>query len=114
MTLSLNTLDITGSRKQGNELHEYIVRECRRLNNLNFNQYNILLMSQRQYDDLNKLSGHIVDQFHNEDMMYKTPFNIMEVRVDKRKKLTFKEAMRLDDKSFDEWETNTEKELTNG
>jgi hypothetical protein len=42
--------------------------------------------------------------YHSEDMMYQTPYNVMEVRVDKRKRLTFKEAHSLDDKQFDEWE----------
>lgn len=108
MTLSLNTLDITSFKKKGQDLHDLIVQECKRLNNLNFQQYNVITMTQSQYDDLSTLSGHMIDQFHNEDMMYKTPYNIMEVRVDKRKKLTFEEAMNLDDKSFNEWEKENE------
>lgn len=109
MTLSLNTLDITTFKTKGQELHDQIVKECKRLNNLNFEQFNIINMTQDQYDDLNKLSHAMVDQFHDENMMYKTPYSVMEVRVDNRKRLTFTEAMKLDDKEF----TDFEKEFTN-
>lgn len=113
MSLSLNTLDITGFRQKGQELHMAIVAECKRIDktsNLGFSmsQYNIIKMTQDQYDDLNKLSGNVVDQFHDDNMMYKTPYNIMEVRVDQRKRLTFKEAMSLDDDSFNDWEKDNE------
>jgi hypothetical protein len=48
--------------------------------------------------------------YHVEDRMYQTKYNVMEVRVEQRTKLTFKEAHSLDDKAFDEWEKSVEGE----
>lgn len=112
MTLSLNTLDLTGFKQKGQALHEAIVSECKRIHktgNAGFSlpQYNLIKMTQDQYDDLIKLSRGMVDQFHDDSMMYRTPYNVMEVRVDQRKRLTFTEAMSLDDKNFNEWEKET-------
>lgn len=109
MNLSHSILDITSFKDKGQQLHDAIVRETKRVDQLgnkgfSLEQYDVLLMTQQQYDDLNKLSGHIQDYFHSDDKVYVTPYNAMEVRVDKRKRLTFEETMQLDDKSFVEWE----------
>lgn len=109
MTLSLNTLDITSFKTKGQALNEDIVKECKRIHktgNAGFSipQYNIIRMTQEQYDDLNKMSGRMIDQFHDDNKMYLTPYNVMEIRVENRKRLTFDEAMKLDDKTFNEWE----------
>jgi hypothetical protein len=105
MTLSLNTLDITDRKEPPVELHTIIVKEVRRAfdSKLFIPMYNLITMTQDQYDGLMKLSK-MSPMYHSEDMMYQTPYNVMEVRVDKRKRLTFKEAHSLDDKQFDEWE----------
>lgn len=102
MSLSLNTLDISTFKQKGQELHEAILRECKRLDKLQFDQYNIILMTQPQYDELNALAG-MYDVFYTGDKMYRTPFNVMEIRIDKRRKLTFDEVEALDTKSFKEW-----------
>ena len=102
MTLSLNTLDITSFKQKGQELHDQIVRECKRLDNMNFAQYNLILMTQTQYDDLNAQAG-MYDVFYTEDKMYQTPYNVMEVRIDKPKRPTFLETEELDAKQFKEW-----------
>lgn len=111
MTLSLNTLDITDRKERGIELHNYIVREAKRVHESSFNleQYNLLLMTQEQYDDLNRLSK-LSPMYHSDDMMYQTPYSVMEVRVEKRKRLTFQEAHSLDDKSFSEWERSVKED----
>lgn len=105
MTLSLTTLDITDRKEKGQELHNIIVLEAKRASEskLYIPIPNLLLMSADQYDDLNNLSG-LQEMYHSDEKMYVTPYNVMEVRVDKRKRLTFKETMELDDKQFNEWE----------
>jgi hypothetical protein len=69
----------------------------------------ILEMRQDQYDDLMKIAK-LPNMYHQEERMYVTPYNVMEVRVTNRSKLTFKEAQALSDKEFDKWEKSTEGE----
>jgi hypothetical protein len=107
MTLSLNTMDITDRKEKGKELHDHIVKEVKRLvnSNLFLPIPNVLLLTQKQYDGLSLLTNNpIENMFYSEDKLYKTPYNVMEIRVQGRTKLTFEEAMDLDDKTFDEWE----------
>ena len=105
MSLSLNTLDVSDRREKGLELHKVIVSEVKRTvkSNLFLPIPNLLLLTQTQWDDLSSLTG-VDNMYYSEDRFYTTPYNIMEVRIDKRNKLTFQEAHSLDDKNFDEWE----------
>lgn len=48
------------------------------------------------------------DVYYTEDKMYQTPYNVMEIGVEKPK-LTFEETMKLDDKQFNEWEAENDK-----
>lgn len=100
-----NVLDITSFKQKGVKLHEAIVKEVKPLatSKLLVPIPDVIKMTSEQYDDLNKLSN-IQEFYHTEDKMYKTPYNVMEVRVDGRKKLTFLETMELDSKNFEEWE----------
>jgi hypothetical protein len=106
MTLSLTTMDITDRKERGMELHNVICLEAKRAVNskLLLPIPNVILLTQDQFDDLSELANGVQPFYHSEDRFYTTPYNIMEVRVDKRKRLTFTEAHSLDDKAFDEWE----------
>lgn len=108
MTLSLSILDVTDRKEKGVELHNVIVKEAKRAfeSKLYLPIPNLLMLTQDQYDDLSKdlNSSPIDNMYHSDDKMYVTPYSVMEVRVDKRIKLTFKEAHSLDDKEFEEWE----------
>lgn len=109
MSLSLTTMDITDRKEKGIELHNAIALEAKRASKskLFIPIPNLILMTSAQYDDLNKLSG-IQEFYHTEDKLYVTPYNVMEVRVEKPKRLTFTEAHSLDDKTFTEWENSNE------
>lgn len=97
--------DITSWRLRGTELTAEIAKQIKGLSEtiLSVPLPSKILMTQDQYDDL-MTQGNMENMYHSEDKMYITPHNIMEVRVDKRKKLTFTEANSLDDKAFEEWE----------
>ena len=105
----INTLDITDRKETGEELHRFIVRETKRVaeSKLLLPIHDLLRITQDQYDDLMKLSK-MSPMYHSEDRMYQTPYNVMEIRVDKRNRLTFTEAHSLDDKAFNEWEKSVE------
>lgn len=104
-------LDITTWRQTGQELHEAIVKECKGLSeSLVFTPLpSKIEMNQAQYDDLMKL-GNLPNMYHSESRMYITPYNVMEVRVSDRTRLTYKETQALDEKSFNEWEKSVEGE----
>jgi|SRR5688572_11474833 len=101
----MSTLDITKFKQRGKALMEVINKEVKATTS----RYiytpvpDSIRMTQAQYDDLMKIAS-MPNMFHSEDRLYRTPYNVMEVRVSGRKKLTFTEAHSLDDKSFDEWE----------
>lgn len=103
--------DITNFKQKGQELKLAIDKEIEsQANSLLFTTMpSKILMTQAQFDDLNKLN-HLPTMYHTEDRMYVTKWNVMEVRVDKRTKLTFQEAHSLDDKEFDEWEESVKGE----
>lgn len=104
-------LDITSWKQKGQALKEAIEKEVKGLSEtlISIPLPSKILMTQAQYDDLMKL-GNMSNMFHSEDQMYRTPHNVMEVRVANRTKLTFKEAHSLDDKDFNEWEKSVEGE----
>jgi hypothetical protein len=100
-----NTLDITNFKQKGQDLHDAIVREVKPLatSKLMTPIPDRIRMSEAQFDDLGKLS-HVETFYHTEDRLYTTPYNVMEVVVNKANKLSFIETMALDDKAFNEWE----------
>ena len=100
----MNTLDITSWKLHGQELSDRIIKEVKSFakSKLLVPIPDILMMTQDQYDDLNRQNG-MYDVFYTEDKMYRTPYNVMEIRIDKRRKLTFDEVEALDTKSFKEW-----------
>ena len=100
----MNTLDISNWKIHGQELSNRIIKEVKSFakSKLLVPIPDILMMTQDQYDDLSRLKG-MYDVFYTEDKMYRTPFNVMEIRIDKRRKLTFDEVEALDTKSFKEW-----------
>lgn len=103
-----NTLDITSYKEKGQELHDRIVKDVKSFakSKLILPIPDLLRMTQAQYDDLSLLNG-MYDVYYTEDKMYRTPYSVMEIRVDKPK-LTFEETMKLDDKEFNEWEVENE------
>lgn len=105
MTLSLTTLDVTDRKEKGIGLHNIIVKEAKRASqsSLSIPIPNVLLLTQKQYDDLNNLSK-LENMYHSEDKLYVTPYNVMEVRVQNRSRLTFEETNALDESAFNEWE----------
>jgi len=107
----MNTLDITSYKEKGQELHDRIVKDVKSVakSKLILPIPDLLRMTQDQYDELNLLSG-MYDVYYTEDKMYKTPYNVMEIRVVKPK-LTFEETMKLDDKEFKKWENTDGKTL---
>ena len=104
-----NILDITSWMEKGQDLHDRIVKVVKSYakSKLIIELPNKLVMSQKQYDDLSVLSG-MYDVYYTEDKMYQTPYNVMEIGVEKPK-LTFEETMKLDDKQFNEWEAENDK-----
>lgn len=104
-------LDITNYKQKGVELKNAIDNEIKSIakSKILIDLPSKLQMTQDQFDDLNRLN-HLPTMYHSEDRMYVTQYNAMEVRVDNRTKLTFKEAHSLDDKAFDEWEKSVEGE----
>lgn len=104
-------LDISNWKQKGQELALEINKQMEGMSeSLIFSTLpSKIQMTQSQYDDLMKL-GNLPNMYYSEDRMYRTPHNIMEVRVANRTKLTFKEAQELDDKQFNEWEKSTEGE----
>lgn len=104
-------LDITNFKQKGEELKLAIDKEIESIakSRVYAPIPSKILMTQDQFDDLNKLN-HLPTMYHVEDRMYQTKYNVMEVRVEQRTKLTFKEAHSLDDKAFDEWEKSVEGE----
>ena len=104
-------LDITTWKQKGAELNRAIQEEIKGLNDsLIFRPMpSKLLMRQDQYDELCRLN-HLPNMYHQEDRMFVTPYNVMEVRVDKRNRLTFNEAHSLDDKAFDKWEKSVKED----
>jgi len=109
MTLSLTFHDITNYREKGIELVERINRDMKEMNKSVFipQMPNVLQMTQTQYDDLMALN-RLDNMFHTEEQMFVTNYNVMEVRVTNRTKLTFQETQGLDDKEFDKWERETD------
>jgi hypothetical protein len=110
MSTTLNTLDISSWKQKGPELHKAICMTIKPLFDSAFNvtMPDSIRMSQDQYDDLMLLSK-MSPMYHSEEMMYLTPYNVMEVRVNRTNRLTFKEAHALDDKTFQEWEKSVER-----
>jgi hypothetical protein len=109
MNLLVNTLDITSFKQKGQELRAEILKEVKGIaeSSLIVTLPDSIRMTQAQYDDLMEIAD-MPNMYHSEDRMYVTPYNIMEVRVSGRKKLTFTEVHSLDDKSFSEWEKSVE------
>lgn len=101
----MNKLDITSYKEKGKDLHDRIVREVKpyATSKLLVPIPDVLRITEDQYDDLNKLSG-MQDFYHTEDKLYNTGYNVMNVEIEQKKRLTFLETMELDDKNFDEWE----------
>jgi hypothetical protein len=104
-------LDITNWKDKGLDLKLRIDKEVKSIakSKILVDLPSKLQMTQDQFDDLNRLN-HLPTMYHTEDRMYVTKYNVMEVRVDNRTKLTFQEAHSLDDKAFDEWEKSVEGE----
>lgn len=100
-----NTLDISSWKQKGQELHERIVKEIKPLatSKLLTPIPDRIRMSEAQYDDLGKLFN-METFYHTDDKLYTTPYNVMDVVVNKKNKLSFIETMELDDKTFAEWE----------
>lgn len=109
--LSTPRLDITTWKQKGLQLNEAIQKEIKGLSKslIFMPMPAILEMRQDQYNDLMEV-GKLPNMYHQEDRMYVTPYNVMEVRVTNRSKLTFKEAQALSDKDFDKWEKSVEGE----
>ena len=109
MTLSLTFHDITNYRETGRELITRINNDMKHYADsvLTVKMPDLLTMTQKQYDDLMKLN-RLDTMYHSDEQMFLTPYNVMEVRVSNRNKLTFKEVQGLDDKQFDNWEKETE------
>lgn len=105
MTLSLTFHDITNYPQKGIELVERINRDMKEANKSIFMSQmpNVLQMTQAQYNDLMQLN-RLDNMFHSDEQMFVTKYNVMEVRVTNRTKLTFQEANALDDKDFAQWE----------
>lgn len=103
--------DITTWKLKGQELADEINKHMKGLSETTvFSPLpSKIQMTQAQYDDLMKLGG-LPNMYHTEDRMYITPYNVMEVRVSARNRLTFQEAHALDDKTFNEWEKSVEGE----
>lgn len=104
-------LDITSWKQKGEELNNAIQREIKGMaeSKITFDLPSKLQLTQAQHDDLMNLS-HLPNMYHQEDRMYITPYNVMEVRVTNRNKLTFKEAHSLGEKEFAKWEKSVEGE----
>lgn len=109
--LSTPRLDITTWKQKGLQLNEAIQKEIKGLSKslIFMPMPAILEMRQDQYNDLMEV-GKLPNMYHQEDRMYVTPYNVMEVRVTNRSKLTFREAQALSDKDFDKWEKSVEGE----
>lgn len=109
--LSTPRLDITTWKQKGLQLNEAILKEIKGLSEslIFMPMPAILEMRQDQYDDLMALSK-LPNMYHQEERMFITPYNVMEVRVTNRSKLTFKEAQALSDKDFEKWEKSVEGE----
>jgi hypothetical protein len=101
-------LDISSWRDKGLELASRIDKEVKSIadSTITVALPSKIEMTQAQYDDLMELSK-LDNMFYDEQKMYVTGHNAMEVRVAKPK-LTFKEAMGLDDQNFDEFEKSNE------
>lgn len=103
-------MDITNNKNKGMELLKSINDEIEPVAKGTLMALpSEIVMTQEQYDDLMRLSNES-PLFYQEDKLLKTKYNVMEVRVQNRKRLTFKEAHSLDDKAFEEWEKSVEGE----
>ena len=107
----MTTLDITNFKQKGQELYDEIVKTIKpyATTKLYVTMPDLLFMTQSQYDDLMEINK-LPNMYHQEDRMFTTPYNVMEVRVTDRKKLTFKEAHSLSGKQFDRWEKSVKGE----
>jgi hypothetical protein len=105
-------LDITNWRQKGAELNTRITNEIKGMSESKIitTLPSKLQMTQQQYDDLMAL-GKLPNMYHQEDRMYVTPYNVMEVRVTNRTKMTFKEAFGQDDAQFAKWEKENKEQL---
>ena len=75
------TLDITDLKDKGVKLATAIHEAVKhRQSVLVQEHYNELLVTQDQYEDLMKWSG-MIPMYGSKDMLFKTPDNIMEVRI---------------------------------
>jgi len=111
MSILINVFDITSFKEKDLELHQRILRDMKGYSEtlLYIPMPDVIKMTQSQYDQLMKL-GNMPNMYHSDDRMYVTPYNVMEVRVQSRNRLTFKEAHSLDDKDFEKWEKSVEGE----
>lgn len=105
-------LDITNWKQKGAELNTAIINEIKGMSEsiVFTNLPSKLQMTQQQYDDLMAL-GKLPNMYHQEDRMYVTPYNVMEVRVANRTKMTFKEAFGQSDAQFAKWEKENKEQL---
>lgn len=105
-------LDITNWKQKGVELNTAIINEIKGMSEsiVFTNLPSKLQMTQQQYDDLMAL-GKLPNMYHQEDRMYVTPYNVMEVRVANRTKMTFKEAFGQSDAQFAKWEKENKEQL---
>lgn len=104
--------DISTWKLKGKELYDEIDKQMKGMSEstiLTVPLPSKIQMRQDQYDDLHKL-GRLPNMYHQEDKMYVTPYNVMEVRVTNRTKMTFKEAQSLSDKEFNKWEKSVQGE----
>jgi len=111
MNILTNVYDITSFKEKDIELNKRILKDIKGLSKstLIIPMPDVIKMTQAQHDMLMRLS-RLPNMYHTEDRMYQSPYNVMEVRVQGRNKLSFTEAHSLDDKDFAEWEKSVEGE----
>ena len=105
-------LDISSWKQKGAELNEAIITTIKGMSESKIatDLPSKLQMTQAQHDDLMALHK-LPNMFHSEDRMFMTPYNIMEVRVSNRSKMTFNEAFDQSDKEFTKWEKANKQQL---
>lgn len=101
----MNTLDITSWKQKDQDLVTAINKAVKPLatSKLLVPIPDELLMTQSQYDQLMALN-RLDNMFYDEQVMFVTPYNAMEVRVKGRSKGTFLEVMDLSTNEFAKWD----------
>lgn len=80
--LQHKTLDITGFKEKGKQLHDAIVAAVKDTQRIIITDLpDEILMTQTQFDNLQKTRGMMESTYIEDFYLYNTDLNIMEVRV---------------------------------